>query len=129
MLKISAPPSFRGINVIEKSNSATYFELPDTIDEDDPEKISTFRVKIKNPAIVKRFKEIISMLSRTYTSQKSKRCLPVYSSAIVFKIENETEIVLFSLQCSVLKLKEKNTYLDFDKFKPEIESMFREIIK
>ncbi len=123
----SPPPIFRGIQVVEKSESTNYFELPDALDDVDPETISTFKTKIKNPSLITQIQFILKNGNFSYTPEKSKRCLPAYNAAIVYRKGGKKSTILFSFPCAILKVKEENIYLNFDSDKEKIEKLFSEI--
>ena len=130
VLKAHAPsPKFRGIQVVEKSDSIYYYELPDTLDDIDPEKISTFKTRIKNQAAIEKIKSIIKNGRFSYSLEKSKRCLPAYNAAIVFRKGEKRSVILISSYCAILFVREENLYLNFDKEKDEIEKLFSEMRK
>ncbi len=130
VLRAPAPsPKFRGIQVVEKSDSVYYYELPDALDDIDPESIPTFKTKIKNKVVIEKIQSIIKNGTFSYTLEKSKRCLPAYNAAIVFRKGEKRSVILVSSHCAILKTLEENLYLNFDKEKDEIEKLFSEMRK
>ena len=111
---------------MEKSSGAVFYEFPDTTEEinlsDAP-----FRQKIRDTALLDELRNIISSGKESFSGEYRKRCLPVYSAAIVFMKDKETETIYFSQQCKVLKFQEKELYLDFDKNSVTIESVFKRL--
>ncbi|MBE7410462.1 MAG: hypothetical protein L6Q54_10650 [Leptospiraceae bacterium] len=130
ILKVPSPPAkFRGIQVVEKSDLITYYELPDTLDDIDPETISTFKIKVKNTFLLNQIQSLLKNGKFAYTPEKSKRCLPAYNSAIVYRKDGVKSTILFSFSCAILKVAEENIYLNFDNEKERIEKLFTEIRK
>lgn len=117
----------RTITSVQGSSITTYYDIPDVMDEYDPENTPNFKAQIKDPAVVTRLKEIIASGKESYTATSSKRCLPIYTAAVVFREAKESETVLFSDHCAILKIRSKNMYLDYDKHREEVREIFKNL--
>lgn len=117
----------RAIVVIEKSPQSIYYELPDITEDVELDSKKFFKKIFSDISVRERIQKILSEGRPSFTVSKSKRCLPAYNSAFVFKGNFENETILFSHQCGILKFKERNLFLNYDKNKDEVENIIRKI--
>jgi hypothetical protein len=111
---------------IENSNSVLYFELPDTLDDTDPEEVLTFGKKVNNKALLENIKKLMEK-GRNEFMYKPSNCKLLFSNAFVFYSDKARESILFSQNCGVLKLREQNIYLNFLPYSVELDSIFRDV--
>jgi hypothetical protein len=111
---------------IENSDKVLYFELPDTLDDTDPEEVLTFGKKIRSDKLIVKLKELLEKGRADFT-KKPTNCKLYYSNAFVFYSKQTRESILFSQNCRILKLREQEIYLNFAPYSTELDQIFREV--
>jgi hypothetical protein len=112
---------------LQKASHVEYYEIPELSEIVNPEELGTFSIRVNNLTHIERFRILTTSHDRQFQKVPPQNCKPSFNSALVFKLQNKSETILFSRNCGILYLYQEKLYADVKEQSTDIEKTFRMI--